>query len=245
MSQDALLGGRVVLEQPDSGLRASLDPVLLAASVDPPTGATIVELGTGTGVALACVRARRPDVRTIGVERDLGLVALAARNLGGSGHIVAADVAALPLIGIAAWVLLNPPYHDPASSRPPRADRQAAVQETTPLAVWIRAAAQVLAPKGRLSLIHRADRLPEVLAALRGFGQLTVLPLWPRAGVAAKRVLIGAVKGSKAPATLLPGLVLHGPGADFTAAAEAILRDGAALPLLANTAMLPGGTHKD
>ena len=237
MSVDALLGGRVTIAQPDGGLRASLDPVLLAATVDPPTSATVLELGTGSGVALACVRARRPDLTVIGVERDLALLPFAARNLA-TGQVVAADVATLPLVAMAAWVLLNPPYHDPASSRPPRADRQGAVQEATPLGVWIAAARQALIPGGRLSLIHRADRLPEVLAALTGFGQLTVLPLWPRAGVPARRVLIGAVKGSRAPACLLPGLVLHGEGAAFTPAAEEVLRDGAALPLLPNPAML-------
>jgi tRNA1(Val) A37 N6-methylase TrmN6 len=244
MSVDRLLGGRVTIEQPAGGLRASLDPVLLAATVDPPAGALVVELGTGSGVALACVLARRPDLSVIGIERDIALVPIAQRNLG-AGRVVAGDVAHVPLRRSAAWVLINPPYHAPASSRPPRADRRAAVQEDAPLTRWIRAAAEVLMPNGRLSLIHRADRLPMVLAALHGFGQLTVLPLWPRAGVAAKRVLIGAIKGSKAPAELLPGLVLHEAGSDFTPVADAILRDGAALPLLAKPAMLKAGLGKD
>jgi hypothetical protein len=56
-----------------------------------------------------------------------------------------------------------------------------------------------------------------------------VVPLWPHAGEPAKRVIVTAVKGSRAPSTLSAGLVLHRPGGGYTAEAEAVLRDGAGL----------------
>jgi tRNA1(Val) A37 N6-methylase TrmN6 len=56
------------------------------------------------------------------------------------------------------------------------------------------------------------------------------MPLWPRAGVAAKRALLAARRGGKGPARILPGLPLH-DGTAPSAAAEAILRDGAALEI--------------
>ena len=88
----------------------------------------------------------------------------------------------------------------------------------------------MLRPGGWLSLIHRADRLPELLAALHGkAGDVTVLPLWPRAGVAARRVIVLARKGSRGPARIVPGLVLHAPEGTFTAEAEAVMRGGAAI----------------
>jgi galactokinase len=67
------------------------------------------------------------------------------------------------------------------------------------------------------------------VAALRdaGFGAVELLPLWPRAGIAAKRVLLRARKGARGPAKILPGLVLHEADGRFTPAAEAILRDAA------------------
>jgi tRNA1(Val) A37 N6-methylase TrmN6 len=50
---------------------------------------------------------------------------------------------------------------------------------------------------------------------------MTVLPLWPRANVEAKRVIIQATKNSAAPLRLLPGLVLHEDNInDFTPAAR-------------------------
>jgi tRNA1(Val) A37 N6-methylase TrmN6 len=88
-----------------------------------------------------------------------------------------------------------------------------------------------LRAKGALTLVHRADRLDEVILALRraGCAEIAVLPLWPRAGEDARRVLVRARRGIAGPARLLPGLVLHQADGRFTAAAEAILRDGAAL----------------
>jgi tRNA1(Val) A37 N6-methylase TrmN6 len=55
-----------------------------------------------------------------------------------------------------------------------------------------------------------------------------LLPLWPHEGEPAKLVIISARRGSKAPDTVLPGLVLHDANG-ITPAANAILRDGAVL----------------
>ena len=71
--------------------------------------------------------------------------------------------------------------------------------------------------------------LDAAAAAIReaGFGAMELLPLWPRGGIAAKRVLLRARKGARGPAKILPGLVLHEADGRFTEAAEAILRDAA------------------
>jgi tRNA1(Val) A37 N6-methylase TrmN6 len=83
-----------------------------------------------------------------------------------------------------------------------------------------------------LTLIHRADRLDEAISLLhKEFGALVLFPLWPRAGAAAKRILVSARLGAASPARLAPGLALHGAGGAFTAAAEAVLRDGEGLEL--------------
>jgi tRNA1(Val) A37 N6-methylase TrmN6 len=84
--------------------------------------------------------------------------------------------------------------------------------------------------KGALVLVHRADRLGEIAALLHGkAGELAILPLWPKAGLAAKRVIVRARKGIATGSTLLPGLVLHEADGKYTAAADAVLRGGAAL----------------
>jgi tRNA1(Val) A37 N6-methylase TrmN6 len=95
----------------------------------------------------------------------------------------------------------------------------------------------MLQPKGGITLIHRADRLDEILALLHGYaGGIVVFPLWP--GVAdtgaprdARRVIVHARKGVHTPARLAGGLVLHRPDGEFTDQAEHVLRDGAALDM--------------
>jgi len=129
-------------------------------------------------------------------------------------------------------VMMNPPYlRDHTATLAADARTAAACGEgDTPLAAWIAFAAARLRPKGEIVLIHRADRLDDLVAGLRGrFGGIALLPLWPRAGVDARRIIVRARLGSRAPARLLPGLVLHGPDNRFTPEAERILRDTAAI----------------
>lgn len=63
------------------------------------------------------------------------------------------------------------------------------------------------------------------------FGAIRILPLHPRAGDPAHRVIVEGTKGSRAPLQLLSGFVLHVEGNGFTPAAEAILKGGAGLPV--------------
>ena len=97
---------------------------------------------------------------------------------------------------------------------------------------WIGFLLRMVRAKGTITLIHRADRLDEILALLHGnAGETVVFPLWPKRGVAAKRVIVRARKGIRTPLTVSPGLVLHEADGTYTEEADAILRGGAC-PLL-------------
>ena len=100
------------------------------------------------------------------------------------------------------------------------------------LVAWIKTAARLLRPRGTLTLIWRPDGLADVLNALEpAFGAVTLLPVYPKPDEAAIRVLVRAVKASRAPLAVLPGLVLNDPAGRPTAEAEAVLRTGEALAL--------------
>jgi tRNA1(Val) A37 N6-methylase TrmN6 len=232
---DRLLGGRVVFSQAADGYRAAIDPVLLAAATGAPRRA--LDLGCGAGAALLCLLARVPGAEAVGVERDPALAELARANIAANGfdaraQVAHGDIAAFAETGF-DLVMANPPYLDAARADPsPHPGKRAADIEDTPLAAWVAAAAKAAAPKGRILFVHRADRLADLLMAMAGLGEIVVFPLWPRAGQAAKRVLVRARVASKTPMVLAPGLVLHGADGKFTPETEAILRDGAELPLL-------------
>jgi tRNA1(Val) A37 N6-methylase TrmN6 len=238
-SLDHVLGGRVALAQPTAGFRAAIDPVLLAAAVGAVPGERAVDLGCGVGTAALCLMARVPELRVVGIDRDPATVALATDNArrnrrdGFTAQTLdlLGERARLAALGPVEHVLTNPPFHAAAASDPSRDPAKArATIAGFPLADWLQRAAALLAPRGSLTVIYRADRLDALLAALpKTLGAVTMVPLWPRAGQPAKRVIVTAVKGSRAPCTITAGLVLHQPDGGYTAAAEALLRDGAGM----------------
>lgn len=246
---DGFLGGRVKAWQPVAGYRAGVDAVLLAAAVRAEPGETALELGAGVGVASLCLSARVPGCRVTAVERDGAYAELARRNVEANGatmvEVVRADLTTLPMELRARTfdhVMFNPPYFDRArGSASPDAAREMAMGEETPIATWVDVGSKRLAPGGWLTVIHRAERMPDLLSALvtrGGYGGATVLPLAGREGRPAGRVIVQARKGGRAEARLLAPLVLHeGPaherdGDDFTAEVAEILRRGAPLSRL-------------
>lgn len=241
LTDDAFLGGRLRLLQPARGHRAGHDALLLAAAA-PEDARRAVDLGAGVGAAGLALATRLPGVEVALVEIDPVTAALAARNgarqqpdLSARVEVVTADVAQLgrpagparPAAGAADLVLTNPPFNDPAHHRAsPRAARALAHSAAdTGIEPWLRAAERLLAPGGRLVLIHRPEAIAPVLAALTGrFGAVTIRPVHARPDSPAIRMLVGAVKGRRTPPALLPGLVLAGADGRPTPAAERILR---------------------
>jgi len=247
-SFDNFLGDQLSIEQPVGGPhRAGLDAVLLGACIGENETGTVIDLGAGVGVAGLCAAARAPACRVILVERDEQSVELARRNCQrnfgnspGPARVsvveidITANVTTREAAGlvreIADHVVMNPPFHTEGTVRRSPDDRRsdAHVLDTNGLLPWIKCAATHLKPGGRITIIFRADGLDHLLRTLgRGFGNVRVKPVYPRPDAAANRILLTAVKGSRAPLAIQPGFVLHeadGPG--FSAEAEAILRHG-------------------
>ncbi len=238
--EDTLMGGRVRLLQGRGGYRAAIDPVLLAASIAAGSGQHVLELGSGGGAAALCLAVRIPGLRVTGLELQPDLAELARRSaelngLAGRVSFIAGDILSPPpglVAGSFDHVMANPPYQTAGSGRPPLDPGRAAANVEGPagLGRWIDCGLRLVRNKGRLSIIHRADRIDRIIAHMRGqAGAIIVTPLWPMPGKAAKRVIVQCRKGVASPAAIDPGLVLHEADGSYTAAAESILRDGAAL----------------
>lgn len=228
------------LAQAERGYRVAIDPVMLAAAVPAKSGDIVLDLGCGVGAAGLCLARRVGGCRILGVDMDPRAASLARQNVAANDfadrmEIVQADLLRPPKAlkpGSFDHAMANPPHLAAASADPsPRASRaRAMVEGEATLADWIAAALRLLRARGSLTLIHRADRLDELLSHLHGkAGGVVVFPLWPMRGRPAKRVIVQATKGSRSPAVLAPGLVLHREGGLYTRAAERILRRGGAL----------------
>ena len=246
-TDDAVLGGRLILRQPARGHRVGHDAILLAASTAAHPGEIAVDLGAGVGAAGLALALRVPGLAVRLVEIDPELAALSAENAArnslatrASAH--ALDVAAPPsdfaaagmAPGSADRVLMNPPFHDATREQASRDARRSLAYVARPgtLALWIGTAARLLRAGGTLTLIHRADALPELIGALaHDFGAVAVQPVHPKPAAPAIRLLMRAVKGARTPLTLLPALVLNGEDGRPAAEAEAVLRGPVTLPL--------------
>jgi len=240
ITTDEILAGRIRLRQPRRGYRAGLDAALLAAACDAAPGQRVIEAGCGVGGALLAAAARRPLASFVGIERDPLALALAGENIAANGlsdrvEAVAGDVGqGFRALGLRPFdaAMANPPFFDDAGAiRGPAPARAGAYLADDGLAAWIDFLLKAVREGGAITLIHRADRLGDILARLAPkAGSIRVRPVHPFADQPAKRVLVRAIKTGKAPLVLLPALVLHDrTAAKHTAEVEAILRGEAAL----------------
>jgi tRNA1(Val) A37 N6-methylase TrmN6 len=241
ISEDAVLGGRLRLRQPKRGHRVGHDAILLAAATAARAGELAVDLGAGVGAAGLALASRVEGLNVTLVEIDPALCAVAADNarlnrLDDRVRVLLADAGNAEALqqGSADRVLMNPPFNDPARTSVSPDPRRHLAHVATPglLSRWVAAAGRLLKPQGVLTMIWRADGLPEVLGALANeFGAVGVLPVLPRASASAIRVLVRAAKGETAERFDYPALVLNDDQGRPTAAAEAVMRGGETLPI--------------
>ena len=243
LTEDALLDGRVALAQPAAGYRVAIDPVLLAAAVPAQPGERVLDAGAGTGAAALCLALRVPSCHVVGIELDPELCRIARHNIALNRRSDRIDLLRLDLadaperLGEGGFdhVLTNPPYLRAGAATPPPGPGRASahVEGGRGLPGWLGDCLRLLRPRGRLTVIHRADRLDVLLSLLSGpVGDLVVFPLWPtERAPAAKRVIVRARKGARGPMRLARGLVLHYLDGRYTEAAEDVLRHGGALAL--------------
>lgn len=245
VTRDAFLGGRLTLSQPRTGFRAGLDSVLLGAAVRAGTS-RLLDLGAGVGtaglVALALGLAEQADL----VERDPPTLELARANIEANGFARSANALGLDIAAKAAErraagladnaydvVIANPPFFGAGQGTlAPEASRAAARHMgLSELDLWVRRAAGSARAGGTAIFVYPAHGLASLLGVFeQRFGAIVILPLSPRPGEAASRILVRGIKGSRAPLTLLASRAMHGTGGHgFAPDFDAIFRGAAVL----------------
>lgn len=240
LTDDAILNGRLRLFQPRRGHRFGHDAVLLAAGVPAKPGERVAEFGAGVGAATLALLARVPDIDATAFEIDPNLCALAQQNIVRNGfpdraRAVMRDVTAPSEDEAFDHIFMNPPFNDDRHQPSPEAGRRLAHAGSPDLLRrWVDSARASLRDRGSLTLIWRAEGLADVLRALEaGYGTASVLPVHPAPDRPAIRVIASAAKGGAATVRMLPPLILNDETLRPSPQAEAVLRQGRALPICA------------
>lgn len=233
-----VLDHRVRLLQPADGFRTSLDSVMLAAACPAQRGETLLDLGCGVGGAGFCVLARVPGTCFTGVDIqadhiDLAVQNIALNNMKERAKFFAGDIRSFTVKEF-NHVICNPPYLDAGTHTPspstPKATALYHADEDISVKDWVDAGFRNLKNGGSFTIIHRADHTDKIIQSFgKKFGAIEIIPLWPRTGETAKRVIIRALKNRKTPAKIHAGLVLHNIDGSYTEAADKILRGGDAI----------------
>jgi tRNA1(Val) A37 N6-methylase TrmN6 len=231
-----LLGGRVTHAQFRHGHRTGIEPVLLAGAIPARPGQSVLEAGCGSGAGLLCLATRVAGLTGTGIEIDPTLASIARANVVANGladiNILDSDLADFDSAAQFDHAFANPPWHHPDGTASPdvRRERGKRAGETT-FRDWAHKLARALRTRGTLTFVVAASVLSDCITAFEaaGCGSLSLFPLWPRAGTAAKLVILQGVRAGRGPTRLLPGLILHESDGSFTTAADAVLRRGEAL----------------
>lgn len=226
---DAFHRGRFHLVQPvGRGHRAGMDAMLLASLVVDDRKVRVADLGAGAGAAGLAVAVRLPNASVTLVERSPDMAAFARKSLALAENtdiaeravVIEADVTLTGRARVAAGladdsfhhVIMNPPFNDPGDRKTPDALKAEAHAMTENLfESWIRTAGAIMIPGGQLSLIARPQSIAEIIAACgKRFGGIEITAIHPRGGENATRILVTAIKGSRARLQLRAPLLMHG-----------------------------------
>lgn len=235
-------GGFEALQPTSGGHRSGMDALLLAACVPDVDRGIVADLGAGAGVAGFAALNLNPNLELVTAEIDPDLANLQVESLGLTANrhfddrvtVLTADVTKTGTARLETGltdnmvdhVIMNPPYNSPNYRKPTDASKTVAhIMAEGGLDAWFRTAAAITRPGGTFSVIYRTENLPTILACAQGrFGGLAILPIHSRANEPAKRVIVKALRGSRAPMTIVPGLVIHNDDGSFTPIADAVFK---------------------
>lgn len=247
---DGFIDNALKIKQPQQGYRAGSDAVLLAAAIEAGGSVSVLDVGCGVGTAGFCLLHRLPEAMLWGLELQPELAVLAVENADINGFSQRAQFLQVDVGNRQAFqsasgpnnkplleagfdhVITNPPFYEKGRANTARtlSKTLAHIEGNVDLAGWLQFCVARTKSKGKVTVIHRADRLADILTALSlPCGNISVLPLWPDEKTSAKRIIVQAVKGGKGPLEIQRGLILHELDGVHSHQADEILRRGTSL----------------
>lgn len=220
--------GGYLLRQDADAFCYGIDAVLLADFSVCSPGETVVELGSGNGVVPLIIDAKYHPAKIIGIEKQTLMCALAQENARENqvdDHIEfrCIDVVDVPRefpAGFVDLVCSNPPYMAKGSglTNPSTCKQIARHESTASLADFMKTAAYLLKPGGRLTMVHRPFRLADLFASAMKYGlePKMMRMIVPKPGEAANIVLLQFIKGAGRELTVLPQLCVRNEDGTYT-----------------------------
>lgn len=235
ITTDSFLCGRLKISQTRKGYRFSVDAVIVAESLKPQAGDSILDLGTGCGIISILLAFRNPDITITAVEVQPTLAHLAQKNVHDNGlqeriTILEEDMRKLVLPEASTGynaIICNPPYRRKLSGRiNPNSEKALARHEiSVNLAQLMGVARKMLITGGRFVTIYPAERLIDLVEHMRtsGFEPKWLRCVHSRFGDKAKLVLVHGVKGARPGLIFDPPLYVYQQNGQYTAEIEAML----------------------
>lgn len=215
---DLNIKGLHLIQNP-KGFCFGLDAVLLVHFAQAKAGESILDLGTGTGIIPILMSAYYPETCYQALEIQAEYVEMARRSVEYNQlqeriAICQGDLRELEKLFIPATfdrITINPPYMN-AGLVPAQRDKAIARHEICcDLETIIAKAVRVLKPQGSFCMVHRPNRLPEVITTLKQYGlePKRLRLVQPKIGEEPNLFLIEAIRGAKAYLRMEPTLVIY------------------------------------
>lgn len=200
-----------------------LDSFLLSALPRLKPGLRVCDLGCGTGLLGLLLLQRQRELTVTGLDiqpEAIRMAELAAEENGLTDRLDfrLGDLREPGILPAGAFdlVVCNPPYFPPGSGAPPLdpARRTARMEESCTLEDVCRASARLLRWGGALCLVHKPERLTDLLCLLRAAGlePKRLQLVFHRMEAAPSLVLLEARRGGGPGLRVEAPLMLEGPG---------------------------------
>ncbi len=228
--EDLMYKGLKIIQR-KGGYCFTQDSILLSHFVKAGAKETLVDLGTGSGVIAILAAKKTRAKQVIGIELQERLADMASRSvalngLGAKVKIIKGDIRQAHTFlseGSIDAVCTNPPY------MPKKRDSQSEIdicknEITITLQEVLQSASKLLRYGGRFYMVHRADRLADIIAFMRaeGIEPKRLIPIQPTAQKGIDTVIIEGKKGGKPSLIFCPPLIVYDASGELASYARKI-----------------------
>jgi tRNA1(Val) A37 N6-methylase TrmN6 len=237
IQENTLLKGRIKLLQFARGAKATGDSIILAAALDEKVvkpHARILDVGCGGGAVSMCLLERFPHITIDGLDIDGAQLELADKSAALNGFEARFKTIEASIFGKSNSheynvVITNPPYFKGRGSAD-SSRAKARIEDDLP--AWLSASIKRLKSGGLFAMIHDAGRITEILSTLhrQKMGRIEIFPFYSKqSSVAASRIVVRAIKGSKSPSEIKRPMVMHNELGGFSRIAGSLFEEGKSL----------------